>query len=79
MTREDIDEILLDRELDDNDLIETATEVIESENGSDTEITSIQLKQRRLSKVLNLQQNWKIIFRQSILMLRSIGTLTLTL
>ncbi|CAD6995589.1 unnamed protein product [Ceratitis capitata] len=38
MTREDIDEILLDRELDDDDLIEIATEVIESENGSDTEI-----------------------------------------
>ena len=44
MTREDINEILLDRELDDYDLIEIATEVIESENGSDTDIDDHPIK-----------------------------------
>ena len=44
LTREDIDEILLDRKLDDDALIEIATEVIESENGSDTEIDEHPIK-----------------------------------
>lgn len=54
MTREDIDEILLDRELDDDDLIEIATEVIESENGSDTEIDEHPIKAETIKQGLKL-------------------------
>ena len=46
MTREDIDEILLDRELNDDDLIEIATEVIESKSSSDTKIDEHPIKSR---------------------------------
>ncbi|XP_051863635.1 rho GTPase-activating protein 36-like isoform X3 [Drosophila albomicans] len=54
MTREDIDEILLDRELDDDDLFEIATEVIESENGSDTEIDEHPIKAETIKQGLKL-------------------------
>ncbi|XP_049302807.1 uncharacterized protein LOC125775845 [Bactrocera dorsalis] len=54
MTREDIDEILLDRELDDDDLIEIATEVIESENGSDTDIDEHPIKAETIKQGLKL-------------------------
>ncbi|XP_023159167.1 uncharacterized protein LOC105664642 isoform X2 [Ceratitis capitata] len=54
MTREDIDEILLNRELDDDDLIEIATEVIESENGSDTKIDGHPIKAETIKQGLKL-------------------------
>ena len=52
MTREDIGEI--DRDRDDDDLIEIATEVIESENGSDTEIDEHPIKAETINKGLKL-------------------------
>ncbi|XP_018787505.1 PREDICTED: uncharacterized protein LOC108968157 [Bactrocera latifrons] len=54
MTREDIDEILPDRELDDDDLIEISTEVIESENGRDTEIDEKPIKKETIKQGLKL-------------------------